>query len=170
MKVKIYAKRNAIIPELQTEHSVAVDLHANFMDIERGDIFTTDCAYYSDNDGKVALDVLRIYSGGIARVPTGLYIAVPNGYEAVVRPRSGLALKFGITIANSPGTIDSDYRGEIMCILINHGSEYFDIKHGDRIAQLALRKSNTIEWERVSSRTRLGITKRDDKGFGSTGK
>lgn len=100
-------------------------------------------------------------------VPTGLYIELPSGYEAQVRPRSGLAMKQGITCLNSPGTIDSDYRGEIKVLLINLSAETQVINPGDRIAQLVLQKVETAEWMQV---TVLTETVRNEGGFGSTGK
>jgi len=102
----------------------------------------------------------------IAIVPTGLAISLPNGFEAQVRPRSGLAAKYGITIVNSPGTIDSDYRGEIKVILQNLGRESFTIKRGDRIAQMIIAKYEKIKWNEVPS---LDETQRGDGGFGHTG-
>lgn len=107
-----------------------------------------------------------ITSGSYAKVPTGLSIALPLGYEAQVRPRSGLAAKFGITVLNSPGTIDADYRGEIQVLLINHGKESFTVHHGDRIAQLVIAKYAQVSFECKES---LGTTERGQGGFGSTG-
>jgi len=104
--------------------------------------------------------------GGRALVPTGLSIALPLGYEAQVRPRSGLALKHGVTVLNSPGTVDSDYRGEIGVILINHGTEAFRISHGDRIAQMVLAQVTRGNWQERES---LDETARGTGGFGSTG-
>ncbi|MBM3445492.1 MAG: dUTP diphosphatase [Bacteroidetes bacterium] len=100
-------------------------------------------------------------------VPTGLYLEIPAGYEAQVRPRSGLAIKQGITCLNTPGTIDADYRGEIKVILINLSNEQQVIENGDRIAQLVFQKIQKIEWEETSQ---LGETVRSDGGFGHTGK
>ncbi|HMN32650.1 MAG: dUTP diphosphatase [Chitinophagaceae bacterium] len=99
-------------------------------------------------------------------VPTGLHIALPQGYEAQIRPRSGLAVKQGITCLNTPGTIDSDYRGEIKVILINLSNEPQTIKNGDRIAQMIIAKYEKIEWQLSSS---LDDTERGHGGFGSTG-
>ena len=99
-------------------------------------------------------------------VPTGISIALPEGFEAQVRPRSGLAAKKGITVLNSPGTVDSDYRGEIRVILINHSDEPFVIKHGDRIAQMVIARHEKASFEIVSS---LDETERGAGGFGSTG-
>ncbi|NBK25744.1 MAG: dUTP diphosphatase [Spirochaetia bacterium] len=107
-----------------------------------------------------------ITSGSYARVPTGLSIALPLGYEAQVRPRSGLAAKSGITVLNSPGTIDADYRGEVQVLLINHGKEDFTIHHGDRIAQLVIARYAQVSFDCKES---LGTTERGQGGFGSTG-
>ncbi|MAP99780.1 MAG: dUTP diphosphatase [Flavobacteriaceae bacterium] len=99
-------------------------------------------------------------------IKTGLFISLPKGYEAQIRPRSGLAIKKGITVLNSPGTIDADYRGEIGVILINFSNSDFDIKSGDRIAQMVIAKYQTISWKLTDS---LDNSLRGDKGFGSTG-
>jgi dUTP pyrophosphatase len=99
-------------------------------------------------------------------VKTGLYISLQKGYEAQIRPRSGLALKKGISVLNSPGTIDADYRGEIGVILINLSDSDFEINSGDRIAQMVISKHETISWKIVD---KLDESKRGDKGFGSTG-
>ena len=101
-----------------------------------------------------------------ALIKTGLYIELPKSYEAQVRSRSGLALKKGITVLNSPGTIDADYRGEIGVILINSSNENFNISTGDRIAQLVVSKHERVDWELSKS---LDQTNRGDRGFGSTG-
>ena len=98
---------------------------------------------------------------------TGLYVEIPSGFEIQVRPRSGLALKHGVTVLNTPGTIDSDYRGEIGVILINHGSTVVEFAKGERIAQLVLARVERIQWELTDS---LSGTKRGRHGFGSTGK
>ena len=100
-------------------------------------------------------------------IPTGLRIALPRGYEAQVRPRSGLALKHGITLLNTPGTIDADYRGEIGIILVNLSTEPFTIADGDRIAQLVIARYEQAEWTEVSS---LDVTERGEGGFGHSGK
>ena len=104
--------------------------------------------------------------GEILLIPTGLAVAIPDGYEIQVRPRSGLAIKHGVTIVNSPGTIDSDYRGEIKIGLINLGRECFTIRRGDRIAQLVLAPVATIRWQLTD---RLEHTERGPGGFGHTG-
>jgi dUTP pyrophosphatase len=108
-----------------------------------------------------------IEPGKYAMVPTALSIALPPGYEAQVRPRSGLAAKHGITVLNSPGTIDADYRGEIAVLLINHGSTAFAIKRGERIAQMVVAKVEQAELVMVQT---LGETERGSGGFGSTGR
>ena len=100
-------------------------------------------------------------------VPTGLFIALPQGYEAQVRPRSGLALKKGITVLNTPGTIDADYRGEIGVILVNLSAEDFVINDGERIAQMVVARHETVEWDAVET---LDETERGAGGFGHTGK
>ncbi len=111
-------------------------------------------------------DTLVIEPHKWAMVPTGISIALPVGFEAQVRPRSGLAAKKGITCLNSPGTIDSDYRGEVKVILINHSDESFVINHGDRIAQMVIARHESASFEVVSS---LDETQRGSGGFGSTG-
>ena len=100
-------------------------------------------------------------------IPSGIHIALPNGYEAQIRPRSGLALKHGISIVNSPGTVDADYRGMIGIILINHGKEPFLINRGERIAQMVINKVAQADWNIVAE---LDETERGSGGFGSTGK
>jgi dUTP pyrophosphatase len=104
--------------------------------------------------------------GARALIPTGFALEIPAGYEAQVRPRSGLALKHGVTLLNTPGTIDADYRGELMVILINHGSEPFIVRRGDRIAQLVIAPVISVEIAEVEE---LGATARGQGGFGSTG-
>jgi dUTP pyrophosphatase len=124
-----------------------------------------------ETPGSAGLDVrcsedFSIDPTGRALVPTGLFVEIPHGYEIQVRPRSGLAIKHGVTVLNTPGTIDADYRGEIGVILINHGPRTVQFSKGDRIAQLVLCKVEHIEWLPTES---LTGTKRGDKGFGSTG-
>ena len=121
--------------------------------------------------GAAGMDVLAAESvtikpGQRHAVATGLAMAIPEGYEVQVRPRSGLALKHGITVPNTPGTIDSDYRGELKIILINHGTGDFAIARGDRVAQLVLAEVTQAAWEEVDD---LDATARGDGGFGSTG-
>lgn len=130
-------------------------------------------AYESDEaagmDLAAALDegkALRLVPGARALVPTGLLLELPKGSEAQVRPRSGLALRHGITVLNSPGTIDSDYRGEVKVLLINLGDAAFEIERGERIAQLIIAK---VARATLIGGTRIGATKRGSGGFGSTG-
>jgi dUTP pyrophosphatase len=110
---------------------------------------------------------LSIPAGEWRLVPTGLTIAVPEGFEAQVRPRSGLALKSGITCLNAPGTIDADYRGEVGVILMNHGREPFVVRRGDRVAQMVIARYERIAWSEVAE---LDVTNRGEGGFGSTGR
>lgn len=124
-----------------------------------------------ETTGAAGLDVcctedFGIDPGSRHLVPTGIYTEIPYGYEIQVRPRSGLAIKHGITVLNTPGTIDADYRGEICVILINHGPRTVEFNAGDRIAQLVLSKVERIEWLPVDA---LSGTRRGEKGFGSTG-
>ena len=100
-------------------------------------------------------------------IPTGLFIELPEGYEAQVRPRSGLAIKHGLTCLNSPGTVDADYRGEVKVILINLSQEPQTIQHGDRIAQMVVHSVGQVAWEPVNN---IATTKRNEGGFGHTGK
>lgn len=163
------------LPAYETEFSAGMDVRADFGHIVEKFLFNTEIirvdSTYEDEDGlehniKV-IDSLVINPGGRALIPTDLRVAIPEGYEIQVRPRSGLALKNGITVLNTPGTIDSDYRGEIGVIVINHGTEPFTIHAGDRIAQLVLNKVERIEWRHVDE---LPETARSEGGFGSTGK
>ena len=131
------------LPKYQTEGSVGIDLSASIID-----------------------DIL-IRPDDRELIPTGVAISLPQNIEGQVRPRSGLALKYGITVLNSPGTIDSDYRGEIKVILINHGKEDFLIQNNDRIAQLVFNEVVKVSLKEVDN---LDQTSRDEKGFGSTGK
>src|SRR5690606_28950961 len=112
-------------------------------------------------------ETLTIAPGARALVPTGMAIALPHGYEAQVRPRSGLAAKHGVTVLNAPGTIDADYRGEIKVILINHGDAPFEIRRGDRIAQMVVAPVTSVRFE---LREALDETQRGAGGFGSTGR
>tara|TARA_B100000530_G_C15800585_1_gene425401 strand:- start:13 stop:459 length:447 start_codon:yes stop_codon:yes gene_type:complete len=131
------------LPKYQTEGSVGMDLSA-----------------FIEND-------ILIKPNERELIPTGIAISLPQNIEGQVRPRSGLSLKYGITVLNSPGTIDSDYRGEIKVILINHGNEDFLIKNNDRIAQLVFNEVVKVSFKEVKD---LDQTSRDQKGFGSTGK
>jgi len=143
MEIKIVNKSLNELPEYSTKHAAGMDLRANLKE-------------------SVVLESLER-----SLIPTGLFIELPIGYEAQVRPRSGLALKKGITVLNSPGTIDADYRGEIMVILINLSSEKFVIQPGERIAQMIIASHETVVWESVEL---LDDTERGEGGFGHTGK
>ena len=142
MIVKIINKSKNELPKYETLFSAGMDLRANL------------------EESIVLKPFQRLV------VKTGLFISLQQGYEAQIRPRSGLALKKGITVLNSPGTIDADYRGEIGVILINLSDSDFEINTGDRIAQMIIAKHETIEWEAVD---KLDDSMRGDKGFGSTG-
>ena len=142
MKLKIINKSKNENPSYATNGASGMDLRANL-----------------DED-------LVIKSGEIQLVPTGIFMEIPEGYEGQVRARSGLAIKYGISLPNGIGTIDSDYRGELKVILINHGKEDFVIKNGDRIAQIVFIKYEKAELEIVES---LEDTERSEGGFGSTG-
>ena len=143
MKVRIVNLSPYPCPAYATEQSAGLDLKANL-------------------EAPITLHPLQR-----TLVPTGLHIALPKGYEAQVRPRSGLAAKHGITVLNSPGTIDADYRGEIRAILVNLSSEPFEIVPGERIAQMVIARHEQVEWEEVDQ---LDETRRGAGGFGSTGK
>lgn len=143
MQIKIVNKSNHPLPHYGTEAAAGVDLRANI-------------------ESPITLKPLER-----TLVKTGLFIELPVGYEAQVRPRSGLAYKNGITVLNSPGTIDADYRGEVGVILVNLSNEPFVIENGERIAQLVIAKHEQAEWELVEE---LAETERGAGGFGSTGK
>ena len=143
IKVKIVNRSPYPCPAYATPQSAGVDLRANL-------------------EEPMVLQPLQR-----AMVPTGLYIALPAGYEAQVRPRSGLAAKHGITVLNSPGTVDADYRGELKTILVNLSQEPFEIAPGERIAQMVIARHEQVEWEQVEE---LDATQRGSGGFGSTGK
>jgi len=142
MKVKIVNKSRYPSPAYATEYSAGMDLKAN---IEQ-----------------------PVILGSLDRtmIPTGLFIELPEGYEAQIRPRSGLAAKHGITVTNAPGTIDADYRGEICVLLVNLGREPFIINPGERIAQMVVARHERVDWEEVED---LAASERGAGGFGSTG-
>ena len=112
-------------------------------------------------------EVLELRPGAIAMVPTGFAISLPEGYEAQIRPRSGLAAKHGVTVLNSPGTVDADYRGEVKVLLINHGREPFTLRRGDRIAQMVVAPLNAVTFVEMEV---LDETERGEGGHGSTGR
>jgi len=142
MKVRIVNKSKHDLPKYETQASAGMDLRANL-------------------EASVLLKPLQR-----TLVPTGLFMELPLGYEAQVRPRSGLAAKFGITVLNTPGTIDSDYRGEVKVILVNLSDTDFEIKDGERIAQMIISAHVQAEWEAVAE---LNETSRGAGGFGHTG-
>jgi dUTP pyrophosphatase len=143
MKVKVVNSSAFALPEYQTPLSAGLDIRANLSE-------------------SITLSPLER-----AMVPTGLYVELPEGYEMQIRPRSGLAAKHGITVLNSPGTIDADYRGEIKVILVNLSNTPFTIEPGERIAQMIVASYEQVEWQAVES---LSETERGAGGFGSTGK
>jgi dUTP pyrophosphatase len=112
-------------------------------------------------------ETLTIAPGRYLMVPTGLAIALPDGYEAQIRPRSGLAAKFGVTVLNAPGTVDADYRGEVKVLLVNHGQSPFEVRRGDRIAQMVVAPVSAVAF---TVRETLDETERGDAGHGSTGR
>lgn len=142
IQIPIVNKSRHALPEYATEQSAGMDLRANI-------------------DAPVTLEPLQR-----ALIPTGLFMALPKGYEAQVRPRSGLAIKHGIGVLNAPGTIDADYRGEIKVILVNLSAEPFTINDGDRIAQMVIARHETITWQPA---TELSETERGTGGFGHSG-
>jgi dUTP pyrophosphatase len=143
VKVNIINKSKHSLPAYETNLSAGMDLRANLSE-------------------PIILQPMQR-----ALIPTGLYIELPSGTEAQIRPRSGLAFKNGITVLNSPGTIDADYRGEIKVLLINLSQEAFEIKDSERIAQMVVSKHETVEWQLVET---LNQTQRGEGGFGHTGK
>ncbi len=143
LDIKIINESKHGLPAYQTIHAAGMDLQANLSE-------------------PIILQV-----GERKLIPTGLKIELPETYEAQIRPRSGLAFKHGITVLNSPGTIDSDYRGEIKVLLINHGNEQFEIKDGERIAQMIIAKHEQVKWQITNE---LNETNRGEGGYGSTGK
>ncbi|HOW09596.1 MAG TPA: dUTP diphosphatase [Bacteroidales bacterium] len=143
MKIRIVNKSKHKLPEYATEHSAGMDIRANI-------------------DEDIILEPMKR-----VLVKTGLYVEIPVGFEAQIRPRSGLAIKKGVTVLNSPGTIDADYRGEICIILINLSEKNFVIKDGERICQMVIARHEKAEWVQVEE---LVQTERGDGGFGHTGK
>ncbi|MBB6460629.1 dUTP diphosphatase [Flammeovirga kamogawensis] len=143
MKIKVINSGHHALPKYETELSAGLDLRAVLQE-------------------SITLSPLER-----KLIPTGLHIELPQGYEAQVRPRSGLAYKYGLTVLNSPGTVDADYRGEIKVLLVNLSNEAFEVKDGERIAQLIVAKHEVVEW--VPSEE-LSNTERGAGGYGSTGK
>ena len=141
------ADRNISLPVYETLQSSGMDLRANLIEDNR-------------------VNGISLQAKKWLLIPTGLAISMPIGYEAQIRPRSGLAFKYGVSVLNSPGTIDADYRGELGVLLINHGEDEFHINHGDRIAQIVFAPVIQVVWNQV---TYLDESSRDANGFGSTG-
>lgn len=112
----------------------------------------------------------QLAPGARRLVPTGLVLALPPGFEGQVRPRSGLALRHGVTVLNAPGTIDADYRGEVAVVLVNHGQDAFEVRRGDRIAQLVVAPVTSCAWVPETDLAALGETQRGEGGYGSTGR
>lgn len=150
------------LPQYETTASAGCDLRAELTLVKEKFLFDAEITACTD-DGPAEI---TIQPGGRALIPTGMSIALPEGYEAQIRPRSGLALKNGVTVLNSPGTIDSDYRGDVGVVLINQGFEPFVVKQGDRIAQMVVTTFEQVEFVTVSD---LDETTRGAGGFGSTG-
>ena len=146
LQVKIINKSSNPLPFYQTEGSAGMDLYAN---IEI---------------------TIKLESLERQLVPTGVFIELPLGFEAQIRPRSGLAFKEGVSVLNSPGTIDADYRGEIKVLLVNLSKEKFVIQKGERIAQLVVAKHERVSWQEVQNLEELSQTQRGNGGYGSTGK
>ena len=153
------------------EHSISTDILIKVIQLTDNDLplpsYSTDNSSGMDLYSAIESDVI-LEPGHRICINTGIAISIPNGYEAQIRPRSGLALKFGITVLNTPGTIDADYRGEIKVILINLGSEAYTIKYRDRIAQMIIAPVTRASWNLVKNFDN-DITKRGIEGFGSTG-
>lgn len=145
MKIKVFNSSANELPQYATSQSAGLDLRANIQ------------------------QPIVLNPGQRIIVPTGLHFQLPVGYEAQIRPRSGLAVKHGITCLNSPGTIDADYRGDVGAILINHGTEPFVIKPGERIAQMVIAKHEIAEWVPVESVDMLDATERSSGGYGHSG-
>lgn len=162
MQIQVIKTTTNELPSYGTVESAGCDLRAELSLIKSKFLFDCHIAYAADD----SIERVVILPGGRALIPTGLQIALPVGYEAQIRPRSGLALKSGITVLNSPGTIDSDYRGDVGVILVNHSSEPFTVVQGDRIAQMVIAKHEQAEFICVNE---LNETDRGNGGFGSTG-
>ena len=162
MKVQVINKSGNELPKYETHQSAGMDLRADLWALNEKFLFGAQIVRKLDN----TISYVQILPGGRALIPTELYTAIPAGYEVQIRPRSGLALKSGITVLNTPGTIDADYRNGWGVILMNQGTEPFKVYQGDRIAQAVLAKVEQIEWQEVSE---LDSTDRGLGGFGSTG-
>lgn len=183
MKIDIINKSEFDLPKYQTHGSVGMDLMANLKSMDKDvfydNYFKMDGKYTNNfNKNRTYKDGLWLYPNKQYLIPTGINISLPKpfietetgegwGYEAQIRPRSGLAAKHGITIVNSPGTIDCDYIGEIKIILMNISNIPYKIQHGDRIAQMVINRFEKISWNKVD---KLNSTDRGEGGFSSTGR
>ena len=167
VNVKVFNKGNQTLPIYINESDAGFDFKASFNEKESVDDFIGSGGYEFDNEKK---ELILFAKGGRVLIPTGLHISLPDGYELQVRPRSGLALKHGISISNSPGTIDCGYLGEIGIILINTDPyNDFVIKDGERIGQGILKVVEQVKWDIVDTVDDLGDTVRGEGGFGHTG-
>ena len=158
INIPVINKSSNKLPEYAHKDDAGFDLRANVEEIENSN--------YLFNAIKLNDTTIILNPGGRVLIPTGLYMAIPEGYELQIRPRSGLALKHGITVLNTPGTIDADYRGEIMVLLINFSTEDFVINDGERIAQMVLAKHEQCDFIEVNE---LDETERGAGGYGHTG-
>lgn len=169
INVKVINNSVNALPKYETPSSAGLDIRADFSRVSKSNPIRFygkgDFIFKGNENVGNKKSLLCICPGSRALVPTGLFMAIPDGYEAQVRPRSGLALKKGLTVLNTPGTIDADYRGEVCVILINMGTEDAWIEDGERIAQLVFNKVEQIEWSEVET---LEETERKG-GFGHTG-
>lgn len=162
MKVPVINKTTNELPAYACKGDAGMDVRADLWNIIEKFLFNSEVIRKEDN----TIDCIKINPGGRALIPTELYCAIPEGYEIQVRPRSGLALKHGITVLNTPGTVDSGYRNSIGVILINQGTEPFEVRQGDRIAQFVLNKYEEIEWVPTDN---LEESERGLTGFGDSG-
>ena len=162
MKVQVINKSTNELPKYETPASAGMDLKADLWNINEKFLFGASVIRKEDN----TIDCIVIEPGGRALIPTELYTAIPKGYEVQIRPRSGLALKYGVTVLNTPGTIDADYRGEVCVILVNLSSEEFVVEDGERIAQMVIARHEQVEWQSVEV---LDDTERGAGGFGHSG-
>lgn len=163
VKVPVINKSNNPLPAYADNgFNSGCDARADLWGLQEKFMFSAEIVRRADD----VIDCVRIKPGGRALIPTGLFVAIPEGYEIQVRPRSGLSLNYAVTIVNTPGTIDASYRGEIGIILENRGTEPFDVHQGDKICQLVLKEVPIIEWVPVES---LDETARGEGGFNSTG-
>lgn len=170
MTVQVFNASENELPKYETLYSAGMDVRADLSrvkDISDIKIFG-GCQLLLASDTASKIDSILLEPNARVLIPTGLFLGIPNGYEIQVRPRSGLALKQGITVLNTPGTIDADYTNEVGVILINNSNQTVVIENGERIAQLVMNKVEQFDWSEVQSKTDLKKTDRKG-GFGSTG-